>query len=62
MDTATLIAPEQVDATLADALVAHVAEWIDRTGSGRSAEQECRLLVDEAIDRVNGELTATSNA
>ena len=53
MDTATVVEPEQVNATLADALVAHVAEWIERTGSGLSVETECRLLVDEAIARLS---------
>ena len=34
MKTATVIAPEQANVTLADALVAQVAEWTDRTGAG----------------------------
>jgi hypothetical protein len=34
MDAATVIAPGQVNATPADALVAHVAERIDRTAAG----------------------------
>jgi hypothetical protein len=55
VDTATVVEPEQVNAALADALVAHVAEWIERTGSGLSVETECRLLVDEAINRLNGD-------